>query len=126
MNPNDQLVIPAGHRTPYIKFDMSSGIFEIKGSSLPENPQVFFQPVFEWMDENLEKNISPIAFECDFEHLNSVSNKYLLEIFRRTLKKNPKPEQVKVCWVCDEDDEDLRELGMDMKDILGIPFEFRS
>jgi hypothetical protein len=42
------------------------------------------------------------------------------------LKRSPHPEKISVKWICDEDDEDLLEVAMGMKEALGIPFQFGS
>jgi hypothetical protein len=37
--------------SPEINFNPDSGIFELKGKSLPEDVSSFYNPVIEWLEE---------------------------------------------------------------------------
>ena len=38
-------------RTPYINFIENSGVLELKGRSIPDNPYEFYKPLIEFLTE---------------------------------------------------------------------------
>ena len=48
------IIIEGTPKTPTIKFDVSEGIFEIKGRSIPENSVEFYKPLIDWLDDYKE------------------------------------------------------------------------
>ena len=50
----EPILIEGTPKTPTIKFDASSGVFEIKGRSIPENSVDFYKPLIDWLDSYKE------------------------------------------------------------------------
>ena len=49
------LIIEKTTKTPQVIFDPANEIFEISGRSLPENVVKTYEPVLQWIDQNIGK-----------------------------------------------------------------------
>ena len=119
----EDFYIKSTSKTPYMNFQIA-GIFEITGRSIPENSIEFYKPLLEWLDSySLRKTIPSTHLQIRLEYFNTSSSKCLLEIFKRMegIAKNSSP--TKISWQYEEEDEDMKELGEDFKEILQIPVE---
>lgn len=114
-------------KTPFISFDPASGAFEIKGKSIPENPALFYKPLYVWLDLYTLTPAPATALNIQLDYFNTSSSKCIVEIFRRLeqIHKSGKGEAV-INWLYDEADEDMLEVGEDYKSIIKIPFHLVS
>ena len=120
------LIIDDSIKTPSIVFG-KSGMFEIKGKSIPENSLEFYKPVFEWLDNYSQSPAPMTELKVSLEYFNTSSSKCLLDIFRRLEIINLSGKsQVKVCWYYDADDEDMMEAGEDYQALVKVPFELNK
>lgn len=46
----ETLLINSSLQTPYINFDKESGVMQIKGRSIPDQPDEFWGPILTWFD----------------------------------------------------------------------------
>jgi len=120
MNP---LVIPETIDSPAVNLDKEKQIFEIKGKSLPENVNIFYQPIIDWLTEYFKNPNEETILHFKLDYLNTASSKALLSLFLviEEAIKNGKKAQVK--WYYEEDDEDMKNIGEEYADIIQIPFE---
>lgn len=126
------LVIKPKKVTPNVVFEPEKGIFEIKGECRPEYVQEFFEPVDKWLDdfkneiaENKQNYLAPIVFVFYLEYINSSTFKYLVILIKKiALLQQSKPD-ITIEWHYDDDDEDMRDVGMDLKELseTNIPFK---
>ena len=121
----DNLIIEGSKKTPYISFDKDSGIFNIKGRSVPENTYEFYNPLLIWMDDYAKQPNPVIILKIELDYFNTSSSKFLFELFKKlkNIATNNKSE-IKVEWYYDDGDEEMEDSGQDFMDILGIPFSF--
>jgi hypothetical protein len=109
--------------SPYVNLDKEKNVFEIKGKSLPENVNLFYQPIIDWLTEYF-KNPNPqtnITFKLDY--LNTASSKALLSLFLVFEDAVKNGKSVNILWYYEEDDEDMKDIGEEYADIIQIPFE---
>lgn len=114
-------------KTPLINFDSKSGIFELKGRSLPENAVQFYLPLFIWL-ENYMLNPAPhTVLNIQLDYFNSNSAKCIVELFKKieTISKNGKGETT-INWFYNSHDEDMLETGENFKSFIEIPFNLVS
>ena len=118
------LSIAKGKHTPFINFDLTNGILNIKGKSIPENAPEFTQPVIETITECslalqtiTTPNISLIFF-------NTSSSKYLIKVLTSFASHNNKGTNVLVNWHHDTDDEDRLETANDPKNSCEPDFKY--
>jgi len=93
---------------------------ELTGRSIPENPEMIFKRLEEWITLHFEKN-SALDASIQLEYINSGSSKYLYEILKRLTGYGRSGKQVVIKWLYEEDDEAMLELGEHYRDTAGIP-----
>ncbi|HEY5470540.1 MAG TPA: DUF1987 domain-containing protein [Bacteroidales bacterium] len=93
---------------------------ELTGRSIPENPELIFKRLEEWITLHFGKN-SSLDVSIQLEYINSGSSKYLYEILKRLTGYGRSGKQVVIKWLYEEDDEAMLELGEHYRDTAGIP-----
>ena len=95
---------------------------ELVGRSIPENPELIFRRLDEWITLHFEKN-NGLDVNIQLEYINSGSSKYLYEILKRLTGYGRSGRNVRMKWLYEEDDEAMLELGEHYRDTAGIPLE---
>lgn len=114
-------------KTPFINFDASSGTFELKGKSIPENSVVYYKPLFEWLDNYIQNPAPKTSLNIQLDYFNTSSSKCIVDLFKKLelINKNGKGEAI-INWLYDDQDDDMLEAGEDYKSIIKIPFNLIS
>jgi hypothetical protein len=107
---------------PGIVYYPDSNKLELVGRSIPENPELIFRRLEEWITSHFEKNKGLDVF-IQLEYINSGSSKYLYEVLKRLTGYGRSGKTVKIKWLYEEDDEAMLELGEHYRDTAGIPLE---
>lgn len=117
--------------TPKIYFDTVERIFEISGKSRPEHVNDFYEPILFWMDSYIaelalsgEKIHLPLKLH--FSYLNSSSEKTLLRVVKKLQDFIRAGHTAEVIWCSYEEDEDVRDVGVDFSELSQVPFTFLS
>lgn len=105
-------------QTPFILFDTENQKFVMEGVSMPEDAIGFFNPIFEWLANYKEIAKDDASFEIKLKYFNTASAKMIIELCKKVtaIKSN------KIIWVFEDDDEDLEEVGEDLKELIGDAF----
>ena len=114
-------------RTPSITLNASSGVFEMKGKSIPENSTVFYKGMFEWLAIYGENPAAKTILTIQMDYFNTSSSKSVVDFFKKleNIQKSGKGE-VEINWMHNEEDEDMQEAGEDYKSIIKVPFHIIS
>ena len=114
-------------KTPFINFDTASGIFELKGKSIPENSATFYRPVYDWLDEYVQNPAPSTTLNIQLDYFNTSSSKCVVDLFKKLelIVKNGKGTAI-INWLHNENDDDMLEAGEDYKSIIKIPFNIVS
>jgi hypothetical protein len=107
---------------PGIVFYPAANRLELVGRSIPENPEVIFKRLDEWLTVHFKKNTG-LNVNIQLEYINSGSSKYLYEILKRLTGYQRAGMQVIMKWLYEEEDEAMLELGEHYRDTAGIPLE---
>ena len=107
---------------PGIAYYPASNKLELIGRSIPENPELIFRHLDEWITIHFQKN-GGLDVNFRLEYINSGSSKYLYEILKRLTSFGRTGKQVRMKWFYEEDDEAILELGEHYRDMAGIPLE---
>ncbi len=105
---------------PGITYYPSMNKLELVGRSIPENPELIFRRLEDWITLHFEKN-NDLNVHIQLEYINSGSSKYLYEILKRLTGYQRSGKLVKLKWLYEEDDEAMLELGEHYRDTAGIP-----
>ena len=110
--------------TPNVILDKDNGIFEISGRSLPEDVNMFYEPILEWIDQYSEDANEETIFNFKLEYFNTASSKVILDILLKFEEICENDKNVTIKWHYHEDEEDMLEAGEEYADIVEIPFEY--
>jgi hypothetical protein len=116
-------VIQEEHKNcPGIYYYGDTNKLELIGRSIPENPELIFRRLDEWIIIHFEKN-KELNVSIQLEYINSGSSKYLYEILKRLTGFSHSGNTVEMKWLYEEDDEAMLELGEHYRDTAGIPLQ---
>ena|ERR1035437_4858427 len=123
MNP---LIIDSkGDITPAITLDDVKGVFEITGSSHPEDAIQLYAPVFDWMSKYSENPNAEMTFNFYFQYFNSSSSKQIFKLIS-VLENIASKSKVKIRWHYDKEDTDMLSSGERFSKMCTIAFEYVS
>jgi len=124
MDELQRLVFAETKTTPYVDFNPKTGQLVIKGASVAENPEAFFEPLYDWLERYLKNPGENTVARFFFYFFNTSSAMRILEILKKLKRLYNSGKKVTIKWYLFEDDEDMREAGEDYQVILEMPFEF--
>jgi len=110
--------------TPKVILDKNSNLFEISGRSLPEDVNMFYEPILKWIEQYTEQPNPETIFNFKLEYFNTASSKVILDILLKFEEVVEKGQKVLIKWHYHEDEEDMLEAGEEYADIVEIPFEY--
>lgn len=132
----DTLKIDQTRNTPKIIFDPVNNKFEITGASRPENVRIFYEPVVIWLENYYTEILDSIAkgkpviekFIIDIKlgYFNSSSAKFIHDALHRIHQLYDHGIDVKAKWYYDEGDDDMRQAGQDLSEMLDFPFIYHE
>jgi len=109
---------------PTIIMDKESGVFEIKGVSLPLDGKDLYMPVLDFLDEYVQTPNKVTLFVFNLKYFNISSSKMFLFMLYKLKELYDAGNSVVVIW--SYDDEDIREAGEDFQHMVDIPFQFKE
>jgi hypothetical protein len=114
-------------KTPLINFNSQSGIFELKGRSLPENPVQFYLPLFIWLENYILNPAPKTILNIQLDYYNTNSAKCIVELFKKIeqISKGIN-ENVTINWFYQEQDDDMMEAGDEFKSLINVQFNIVS
>ena len=119
----EKYVIQEEHKNcPGIYYHPDDNKLELIGRSIPENPDIIFRKLDDWITEHFEKN-KDLDVTIQLEYINSGSSKYLYEILKRLTGFVRTGSTIRMKWLYEEDDEAMLELGEHYRDTAGVPIE---
>ena len=108
----------ATYNTPYILGSVTNGTLHIFGRCCPEDCVSYFHPLINWMKLFQLSESNSIQISIDLEYINTSSSLVILRILKE-VKSMSKSKDVKILWFHDSEDSDMREVGKDLKYVLG-------
>lgn len=122
----DTLLIQATAQTPLVNLDPSTGIMEIRGRSIPDDPEAFWGVVLTWFDNYMANPIEETLVRIDLEYFNITSSKRILFLLYKLNELVDSGKKAKVEWYYRQSDEDMYEVGQDYAFMVHVPFDFRE
>lgn len=119
----ERLLVAATQKSPLVHMDANKGLIEIKGRSTPEDTDLIFGPILNWVKEYLKNPQKKTTVNLHFEYFNSSTTKALMRLINILvpLSKNEDYE-LEINWLYF--DEDILEYGQDFEELSGIDFNF--
>lgn len=121
----ENLYIQKTQASPEIAFH-ADGNLMIKGVSNTGNVKKFYEPVFDWL--NQFKTIKPSNINLIFEmyYLNTSSTLVFADFLKILCALKAEGSELKITWRYEEDDEDILDLGEDLRLSTGCVFKFEA
>lgn len=109
--------------SPEVLLDADLSIFQISGNSTPEDVNVIYKPIEDWIDSNetILDNCQCVFF---FRYLSTSSHHKIFNILKKLNTIFSTGKKLSVEWAYEDIDDDMLRLGLDFASILEIPFEF--
>ncbi|MDA3892683.1 MAG: SiaC family regulatory phosphoprotein [Salinivirgaceae bacterium] len=108
---------------PEILLDADLSIFQITGNSTPEDVNVVYKPVEDWMESD-GLNLDNCQCKLFFRYLSTSSHHKVFNVLRKLNDRFNEGKKLSVEWAYENIDDDMLRLGLDFASILEIPFEF--
>ncbi|HAM98610.1 MAG TPA: nuclear pore complex subunit [Marinilabiliales bacterium] len=121
MNNITPLIVDRTTKTPQIVFDPLNNIYEISGRSLPENVVKTYEPVLQWIDQNLGKIHQPLVFNFKLDYLNSASAKMVSLLLTKLEEFYKSGSNIEIRWHYNLDDDDILSEGEIYAKLKKIP-----
>jgi hypothetical protein len=123
----NKLFIEGTNNSPTVDFNPENHTFKIAGNSWPENAKQFYQQIINWLNEYnneylLSGLVKEMEFVFDYEYYNTASSKFIFEIVKLLKEFHTNNINVNVIWYYDREDEDMREAGEELSDLVKLPF----
>ncbi len=129
-------ILKSSELIPGVIFDADNNNFEMSGSSRPEDVRDLFYPMIEWLKEFGEEiaqgkytrysKEKSLIFKVKMEYFNSSSAKFMYDIFEELNIIHKSGIPLEIHWYFDEEDDDMREAGEEMQDLVDMEFQFVS
>ncbi len=110
--------------TPEIDFNPTTGVMQIKGRCIPDEPDNFWLPVLNWFESYLLNPVEITTFQIDLEYFNISSSKRILFLLYKLNELAENGKEVCVEWHYRDTDEDMFEVGQDYAYMVRVPFKF--
>lgn len=120
------LFIEATAQTPYIDLNPSTGVMEIKGRAIPDDPEVFWGTVLDWFEAYISNPKDDTLVKIDLEYFNITSSKRILFLLYKLNELVDAGKTAKVEWYYRQSDEDMYEVGQDYAFMVRVPFDFKE
>lgn len=108
-NSTQPFHLRAGSKTPDVVFDYAQGVMSIKGVSLPEDGQRFYNELIERVSLFKLSEKKEIRVNIDLNYFNSQSSQALFMLFREIRKLKDKRKKLILRWYWDGKDENAEE-----------------
>jgi hypothetical protein len=118
----EKLMLKPTKTNPFVCFDPANQTYEIIGQSFPEDPQVAFEPIFDWLKNNLDNLDHKMQLKMKADYFNSASNRLLLKMFRIMELYLQAGKEIEIIW--SYEDEEIQNDGIIFSRIVNIPFQF--
>jgi hypothetical protein len=110
-------------KSPTVIFDEATGLLELKGRSIPEDSIDFYAPIIESITKYSKAPQNKTTVNIHLEYFNTSSSKCILDLFKQLENIARLEKDIVINWYFEEDDEDMREVGIDYETIIKVPFK---
>lgn len=110
--------------TPEIKVNFTEGIFEIKGVSIPEDSESFYQKVLESAEKYIETNpIGKTQLIFKLVYINTSTSAILGRFIKLFESVQRDSHDSIIVWYYEEGDEDMKDIGNDFRSFTKLALE---
>ena len=119
----EPIIIEATSDTPRVELNKEKGVFKFEGKSLPEDVIKFFSPVQNWFSEYYNEPNKDTDIEFNLDYFNSSTARIIVKILSASETLHGNSTNMHVTWYYRENDEVMRDRGIELKSVVNIPFD---
>ncbi len=117
----NDLFIKKTAKSPEISFSIT-GQLSIKGVSILEDSTEFYRKPLQWIEQYVLEPADKTTIDVDLDFFNTSSQVNLFDILLKLATLRQSGFNVTFNWYYE--DEDLKEIGQDIANLLGVDFNF--
>ena len=111
-----KIEIDSTKKTPAVLLDR--GRICIDGRSIPEDSTRFYKPIYDWIKEYSEDEITPTRIDLNFEYINTSSTKWVFAVIKELGMNKDLVGKLDINWYFEEGDDDMEELGYILQSLV--------
>jgi hypothetical protein len=119
-----QLQVTATIRTPGVDFNPETALLSITGNSIPENSDGFFQPLHDWIEGFKNEYKGKVTFRVFMTYFNTATIRHIISLMKRLIYHYG--EDLRIEWLYEKGDEEIRDRGQDLSEVIKFPFQFEE
>lgn len=104
--------------TPKIILNPDLSQIKISGNSRPISTTSYFEPIFEWIENYGKYGEKYLNLYLQFYSMNTYTMRFLLKMIRILNHYSMDKKSINIVWVYDEEDEDLKEFGEQLRNLF--------
>lgn len=120
----EKLELRATAKTPFVSLNGETGEMIIRGRSIPDNSEEYWQPILQWFYAYSTEPNKITSFIFDMEYFNMSSSKPILFLLHKMNDLIEEGYEVNIEWRYPKGDEEMLETGNDYSCMVKIPFTF--
>jgi len=120
----ENIKIERSDSTPSILIDFDEKYLEIKGVSIPEDTEDFYNPLLKALEEYIEAGeTGEVHIVFKFIYINTGTSAVIVKILKLLEGFDTEEADIKIEWFYEENDEDMKDLGDYFHSFTELPFE---
>lgn len=120
----EPLIIQNTIRTAGVNFDAEKALLFIKGNSIPENSDEFFQPLYDWVDKFKVEYNGKVTFKIFMTYFNTSTIRHIIGLMKRLIQRYG--SDVTIVWAYEKGDEEIMDRGQDISEVVKFNFSFEE
>ncbi|MBI3510603.1 MAG: DUF1987 domain-containing protein [Bacteroidetes bacterium] len=118
----NDLHIASTIRTAGVDFNAASATLLIRGNSIPENSDGFFQPLHDWVEEFRNTHKGKVKFRVFMTYFNTATIRHIISLMKRLIHYYG--NDLVIEWGYEKGDEEIRDRGQDISEVVKFNFVF--
>ncbi len=102
--------------------NVDTGVIELVGTSYPEDAVVFFELIFQWLENFIKEVKKPVIVNLKIDYINSSSTKCMFDLMEIVEDYFKNGGDATINWYHKNNDFDMEEAGKEFKEDFDFPF----
>lgn len=119
-----RLQVASTIRTAGVDFDPEKAFLFIRGNSIPENADGFFQPLHDWVEAFHAEHKGDVRLRVFMTYFNTATIRHIISLMKRLIFHYGK--NLVIEWAYEAGDEEIRDRGQDLSEVVKFEFVFEE
>lgn len=119
-----RLQIASTIRTAGVDFDPENALLLIRGNSIPENADGFFQPLHDWVESFRHHYKGKVRLRVFMTYFNTATIRHIISLMKRLISHYG--DDLTIEWAYERGDEEIRDRGQDLSEVVRFNFAFEE